>query len=356
MWLYGIIFPVLEFFSVLVFIFFLILSLRRYRDNAYTLEKKRVKLIYPCRGVDFNFDSNIKSLLSQNYDNYDIVGVVDDRKDPAFDHLTRNGIRVVVSDFDCETCSGKVKAIATILEKENDADLYAVADSDATVRPEWLSLLVAPFSDPSVGVTTTFPVFKPAGGFWSVVKSVWGTVGMGMMQSDLTRFVWGGSMVFRKELIDAKSLSFLKDQVSDDVAIMRISKERKYRVEFVRSASPTIYSPEDFHTFFEWANRQTALTVSAAPEALKYGIIFYSLNLYLLISSIIFTLLASPFFLLLLLPFVLSGIKNSILISRRKIAVFAVTFMLPALYIINLIISSKMRSITWRGRKYKLYP
>ena len=36
----------------------------------------------------------------------------------------------------------------------------------------------------------------------SKFKTAWGFVGVGMMQSDITVFGWGGSLAFRKGLFD----------------------------------------------------------------------------------------------------------------------------------------------------------
>jgi len=44
-------------------------------------------LIVPCKGLDEEFDKNIESFYRQEYENYHLYFVVEDQKDPAYDHL-----------------------------------------------------------------------------------------------------------------------------------------------------------------------------------------------------------------------------------------------------------------------------
>ncbi|MEM0136535.1 MAG: glycosyltransferase family 2 protein, partial [Thermoplasmatales archaeon] len=167
-------------------------------DNVgpdYSLKKALV--ILPIRGVDYGLEENLEALKKQMWKNYDIIAVIDSEDDLSVPFLKIEGIRYIYSSEKCDNCSGKVRAILSALRKFPDYDFYTIADSDIRVSREWLSLLLAQLNNSSVGVSTSFPVFYPAGGFWSKVKMFWGAVGQSMMESDLTKFVWGGSMAFR---------------------------------------------------------------------------------------------------------------------------------------------------------------
>ena len=342
-------------FTALVFLGFTLVAASRYRDGVFQHEKDfPVLIILPCRGVDYRFEENLKALREIEYKHHRIVAVVDDMNDPSVPYLRSAGIEIAVSRAECSECRGKVRAIATILEIDIDEEIIVVLDSDTMVGKKWLYYLTEPFNDSKIGVTTTFPVFVADGGFWSVIKTAWGMVGSGMMESKITRFVWGGSMAFRKSLITNESLQFFKKNVSDDVAIMRICKNAGFNIEYVKKAAPKIYSNEGRNDFIEWSNRQTALSVSGSPAVLKYGIIFYVLDIFLLISAILLSIFVYPLFILFTLPYFLTAIKNARRSITRKAAVFAITFITPFFYLSNLIIASRMRSIKWRGRSYGL--
>lgn len=341
--------------TCLIFLGFLLIVTLKYRDQFYPYtEEPRVLVVLPCRGVDHRFEENLKSLQSLNYENYSIVAIVDSMRDKAVKYLKKYGFRIEKSSSKCDTCSGKVRALSTAFENNTEYDIYAVVDSDAQVGRNWLAKLVGPLTRPSVGVSTTFPIFVPDGGFWSVIKSVWGMVGTGMMQSKITRFIWGGSMAFRTDLLDKESLQEFKRMVSDDVAIMRLCKSKDKEVVYVKEAAPYIYSPDDFNSFFEWANRQTALSIYGSNSILKYGISYYSLQIFLFISSICLAIFVFWPLIFLMLPMVITAFKNSRNTPVRKLPVFLSTFLIPFLYVTNLLIASRMKSINWRGKIYKL--
>ncbi|EQD35627.1 glycosyltransferase [mine drainage metagenome] len=152
----------------------------------------------PCRNVDFTLRENLNSLKNQRGVKYDIIAIVDSKNDPSLQIINEIGIKYIITDFDCKGCSGKVRALSTALSRFKNYSLYVIADSDILPKNDWLEKLTSPFSTPEVGVSTTFPYFKAMGGFWSKVKTLWGFVGQGMMESDLTRFGWGGHLPLKK--------------------------------------------------------------------------------------------------------------------------------------------------------------
>jgi len=187
----------------ILFVFAVVLALdinsmkTRRGDGIYT-EKTgyapRVLAILPAKGYDLYQKDNFISLEKQDYGNYNLVAVVDSINDPAAKTARSLGILTLVAKGKCSTCSGKNRAIAYALRRFKDYNVYVIADSDVMVKRDWLSKLIAPLSNPSIGISTTFPTFMPVDhGLWSYVKMLWGLVGKSLMSSRLTRFGWGGS-------------------------------------------------------------------------------------------------------------------------------------------------------------------
>lgn len=345
-------------FLVLLTLFFLgllAISLRRrYRDTDYAHFSCKALVIVPCKGRDIGLGENLKSLKEQAYESFDLVAVVDSTSDAALKEIGELGIEYLVSSASCKSCSGKVRAIASAMEKRKEVDVYVIADSDVLYPDNWLEALLCPLGDPRFGVSTTFPHFVPVGGFWSKVKSVWGLVGFGLMQSKITRFVWGGSMAFRSTLINKKSLSFFKKHVSDDVAIMRICKQSGLDICYVESAAPIVKSDDTYAVFKEWSNRQTALSVSSSTGILRFGLLFYIGQIFLLVSSVALSVLFTPVFVIFLIPYLLYALRNYRNHLTGGAAVFLISLAIPFISVLNLIKAAGMKEITWRGSSYDL--
>ncbi len=314
-----------------------------------------VLVMIPCRGADIGLKENIISALHQSYRNYEAVAIVDSLEDGSVGVLKRTGIRIVRSSSKSKGRSGKVRAIYTALSSEKGYDVYVILDSDVRVGRKWLSELVAPLADKRIGISTTFPYFKPLRGFWSRMKMVWGFVGQGLMESNLTRFGWGGSLAFRKGLVSGKKeLEYFGSMVSDDIAITRMSKAKGLGIAYCEGADATVYCRESFSSLWEWSSRQTALSIAGDRKVLYYGLAFYGANILLFLSGIVLSVLSSPLFLVLLLPFAAEAVKTYQRARDRSAGTIAAFALSQFMYMANLLKASKMRSITWRGRTYDI--
>ncbi|MGP6206538.1 glycosyltransferase [Cuniculiplasma sp. SKW3] len=353
----GIVQIILFYFFIVLFSIIFIVQLilawpRKYKRSYSGSYKGKVLVIIPIRGVDFELSENLESIKFQDYKNYSIICVVDDEKDQCVEHIIKAKLDYIVSTFQ-SSGSGKVRAISTAIERYRDFDAYVVADSDIRVKKDWLTNLLRPLSVGKFGVSTTFPYFKSAGEFWSKFKTVWGFVGKGMMESPITVFAWGGSMAFRRDLLDGRMDEFSSD-ISDDMAVTRISKGKGLEIAYVPEATPYIYSPDNWDTFKEWSIRQTSLLVSRNRSALKIGILLYGSMCLLILGSIILSILSSYIFLIWFLPVIMSEIKLGTRLKDKGFAYYIAGLIMPFFYTWNLYIASKTGKIMWRGKEYKL--
>lgn len=339
----------------LFFIGLLAISVRKkYIDTDFPHFSCKPLVIVPCKGLDISLEENLISLRDQLYDEFDLVAVVDDEVDPAVETITKLGISYMVAEDKCSTCSGKVRAIASAIERSDMHEVYVVADSDGTYDKDWLELLLRPLGESRYGVSTTFPHFLPVGGTWSRIKSVWGLVGFGLMQSKITRFVWGGSMAIKAEILDQKAMNAFKRHISDDVAIMRLCKSKGKEICYVEKAAPIVKSNDTYSVFKEWSNRQTALSISSSRTILRFGFLFYGGEIFILLSSVILVILFSPLFLVYLIPYLLFAIRNYRNHLTGGTSVFALSLVIPFISILNLARAARMREISWRGSNYDL--
>ena len=342
-------------FTILLFIFQFFLNLpRNKKEKSYAEYSGKVLVMVPCKNMDFTLKENLVSLKNQDYHNFDIIAIIDSKDDPAFKVINELGIRYILTNYDCKGCSGKVRALSTAMTKFTGYSVFVIADSDILVKKDWLSKLVSPFVIPSTGLTTTFPYFKPMGGIWSKVKTLWGFVGQGMMESDITKFGWGGSLAFRKELINDSSMKYFSSRVSDDTALTKICKDAGYNIEYVPGAQPLINSPDDFKIFHEWSVRQTALSISSDSRILYLGIAVYFTQIWVFLMAFILIPFFGFYSLILLIPTLLGEIKMNGRLKETDYLYYLIYLILPFFYLYNLLAASFKDQISWRGNTYKL--
>ena len=123
------------------------------------------------------------------------------------------------------------------------------------------------------------------------------------------RFGWGGSLAFRKELINDSSMKYFSSKVSDDTALTKICKDSGYNIEYVAGAQPIINSPDDFKTFHEWSVRQTALSIASDSRILYLGIAVYLTQIWVFIMAFILIPFFSLYSLIFLIPTLLGEIR-----------------------------------------------
>ena len=335
--------------------FILISWWEKREEYFYSEYNPAVVLIIPCKGIDLYMEKNLKSVKSQNYDKLSIIAVVDSENDSAVDILKKLKINYIISDQRYKG-SGKVRAISTAIQKFPDKEVYVMADSDTVLPTDWLRYLVNPLMDKAIGVTTTYPIYEPIenSNIWSKIKKVWGFLGINMMEFSPSRFAWGGSMAIRNDLLDEKSFNYFSSSVSDDAAITKICKDKKLSIYYSKKATPVIHVDETRDSFIEWATRQMAISISHSKHAFTSGIIVYFSIIVYLIVLIPLSMLEWNYFLLGYIPFIFPMIINARRTKNHKLIIFLISFIMPVIFLYNLISGNRKTHIEWRGNRYHL--
>jgi ceramide glucosyltransferase len=120
-----------------------------------------VSILKPVRGVDFGSYENFSSFCRQNYPDYEILFCVNEMSDPAVPLIQKviaefpqRRIRVLSGAPQLGT-NRKVNNLA-LLTKEASHEFLVQSDGDVRVGPNYLREVIAPFSDPGVGVVSCF--------------------------------------------------------------------------------------------------------------------------------------------------------------------------------------------------------
>jgi cellulose synthase/poly-beta-1,6-N-acetylglucosamine synthase-like glycosyltransferase len=237
-----------------------VIAYRRTKKRTFAPYSPFAAVVIPCKGIDHGFSENIQAFLAQEYPRYKLIFVVDTKQDPAYEVLENligntsyGSIRVTKP---CSGCSGKVAALLTGLEATDDAEVLVFADSDIKPDVHWLTNLVIPLQDDSVGATTGFRWYFPFNSK-TLLISVWNMTSIVFMFYPSYTFAWGGSTAIRKNLFKQLDIhEKWKTAFSDDLVLTTSVKKAGYKI-FLQPKCIMESPPETrIRSFIHWGTRQ----------------------------------------------------------------------------------------------------
>ncbi|WP_045221325.1 glycosyltransferase [Desulfonatronum thioautotrophicum] len=359
-------------------------DLGRNPDRGY---RPRVTLIVPCKGLDPDFNVNIRAFFAQDYPDLELILVTATRDDPAHEALEKMihahpqvRARLLVAGIATgrgQKINNQLKAVA---EVEADTDVLVFMDSDARPKPAFVRHLVQPLENKQTGLATGFRWYMPVtGGLWSVLRSAWNGGGVVFLTDPQANYAWGGAMAIRKETFETcRVADRWQNALSDDMTITNAVRSRGLGIRFVPHCLVTTHEDCTFAQMLEWTNRQTIIAKVYHPAlwwkiALAHcvGNVILLLGMVLLLGYLL-DWIADPLILLssllmlaiipmemlnglVLLPAVLAMLPE----HRRKLVRLFPAYCLLAplasiLALVNTISSFFTNRITWRGVTYEM--
>lgn len=226
-------------------------------------------IIVPCRGLDEGLIENLSALFRQDYPHYEVIFVVDDRKDRAVSAIEKvsgagkKSAEIVIAGK-AESESQKVhnlrQAISQVSAK---SEVFVFVDSDARPAEDWLRNLVAPLQDEKIGCATGYRWFvQKRGGFSSHLRVAWNASIASALGANLNgNFCWGGSMAMRRETFERLNMrERWRGTLSDDFAVTRALKQAKLPIYFVPQCLTATIEDCTFKEFLEFSTRQMKIT------------------------------------------------------------------------------------------------
>lgn len=343
-----------------------------------------VTVIAPCRGLDKGLDDNLRALLEQDYPDYEVIFVVDDKNDaavPVIEEVSRNAAKntkLVVAPK-ADGCSQKVENLReAVLHAADNSQGFVFVDSDARPSNDWLRYLVAPLSQQNVGAATGYRWFiskNPS--FASEMRSAWNaSIASALGPNTKTNFCWGGSMAIRRDVFERiEMLEKWSGTLSDDFAVTRAMNEAGLPIVFVPQALTASVENCSFKELLEFTTRQMKITRVYAPHLwlLSFfgsGLFVFVMKTAFLIEMFrqttdfaVFAALAT-----ILLVSIFSIGKSWLRLKAVKLVLTKyereltrqfwpqITFWLitPALFFYNSFAALLSRRMTWRGITYEL--
>jgi ceramide glucosyltransferase len=199
-----------------------------------------VTVLKPLKGPGIDLYANLASFCRQDYPAYQIVFGVEDPRDPAaavVQQLKRDFPErdIVLSVAWMPGTNRKVANLRHMMRHARHRVLL-MSDSDIRVRPDYLRTMVAPLTDPAVGLTTC--LYRGVGRFGlpSVLESLFintDFIPMVLTAQLVQRFeyAYGASIAVRREALDRiGGFASLADHLADDYLLGNRVAKAGYRL------------------------------------------------------------------------------------------------------------------------------
>jgi cellulose synthase/poly-beta-1,6-N-acetylglucosamine synthase-like glycosyltransferase len=226
----------------LIIVFLWCLSSRQKKFLPDDQLPKTAVILCP-RGADQTLANCLRSLLNQNYPQYDLKLIIDSQEDPAWkiasDTISKEeATNVEISPLkiirpNCSLkCSSLVQAVS---ELDDSYKIVALVNADTITPPHWLRQLVSPLANSKVGATTGNCWYVPTGNNWGSLVRYVGNVST-VVQMYLFGIPWGGSLAIKTDVLRQTGLLDKWSQaLREDFMIPSVLGKYKMQVKFVPS-------------------------------------------------------------------------------------------------------------------------
>jgi cellulose synthase/poly-beta-1,6-N-acetylglucosamine synthase-like glycosyltransferase len=121
-----------------------------------------VSVIAPSRGFEPAFVENVRPLVTQNYDDYEVLFVFDDPQDPSLPLVQDLNAKIVISGPAVDSGQKVHNLIVAVHNLNPRCEVIVFVDTDARPDRDWLRKLVGPLADERIGASTGYRWFVPA--------------------------------------------------------------------------------------------------------------------------------------------------------------------------------------------------
>jgi cellulose synthase/poly-beta-1,6-N-acetylglucosamine synthase-like glycosyltransferase len=222
--------------------------------------REPVLVFCPCKGTDPEFESNIRSILEQDYPNHETVFIVETEDDPAYKVLREMEAGNIVVAGRAMDCGQKVHNLAyAVRHVQSSAQIYVFCDSDARFPRDWLSKMIAALD--SSNITTGYRWYVAGRAHLPTrMRSAWNASSLGGLGGHKRNFAWGGSTaIYRETFQRLNILDAWRGAVSDDFPITNAAQRAGAQVIFVPECLIPSYGECTWGEMLEFTTRQMTL-------------------------------------------------------------------------------------------------
>ncbi len=357
-------------------------------------------IIVPCKGLDEGLEANLSALLGQDYANYEVIFVVDDRNDAAvvtierlIEHvslqtgsrhpltravLTCDSARRVIAPKAMESSQKVENLREAVLHVSDKSKIFAFVDSDARPANDWLRHLIAPLADESVGAATGYRWFiSKTPSFASEMRNMWNaSIASALGPNTWGNFCWGGSMAFRRGTFEQLEIrEKWGGTLSDDFTVTRAMNAAGLDIHFVPQALTPSVENCSLREMFEFTNRQMKITRVYAPRLWLMSFFGSGLFNVVMIAAFLIVIFSSQNSFAVWFSIATLAIVSLLSIAKSTLRLRAARMILtdyesetrkqyfyqnvlwlfaPALFFVNCAAALFSRRINWRGTVYEM--
>ncbi|MGC8943054.1 MAG: glycosyltransferase [Caldisericia bacterium] len=310
---------VIFFTLVLINSFFNIKRIKNLK-NVETINENlpKISILIPARNEEKNIEKCVKSILNQNYPDFEIIILNDNSTDSTpqiLDKLKENYPKlIVINNISLENgWLGKANACQKLYE-ESKGEILVFIDADTFHKENSMLKAISFFVKTKSDLITIFPQEIVDSFFEKLIIPFMNFALMSFYP--LIPFANGQFMIYRREVLDKfNGFQKIKEEVLDDIKMANLLRINKYKVN-VLSGKDISFCKMYYDT-----------------KSLFYGFIksyFAIFDYHLLLSIFVFTYLVFSFF----YPFIMLGLKFSLnlkeinLITNLIILIFSYTIFL----------------------------
>ncbi len=263
---------------------------RRASDSGMLLP---VSIMIPLHGADYKAYQNYAELCRQDYPDYQIVFGVRDSQDSSVSIVNK-----LISDFPDQDIALVIsdKTIGQNLKVSNLANMLArvkheqvvIVDSDIRVSRDYLRKVLAPLSDPHVGLVTCLYRAAETPDFAAKLEAVGITAefGAGVLMAWMlegVKFALGSTMATTRTRLEAiGGFHAVADYLADDFMLGNLIARDGYEVRLSHHVVETAMQPAGFMSMMRHQMRWARSTRISRPMGYLGLILTYGTALALL--------------------------------------------------------------------------
>jgi len=225
----------------------------------------KAEVFVPCKGMDVELAENLRALLEQDYDDFQITFIVESDSDPACETIQQVMVdspgvpaRLVVAGESVDS-GQKVHNLRAATESlAEDVEILVFVDSDARPKPGWLRALVDSLGHPEFAAVTGYRWFIPQ----VATAANWLLYGINsrlasLLGRDNHYMVWGGSWAIRREVFEKTGIREAWNRtLSDDLVVTRVLRGARKKVRFEPVCMAASPADGSLSQMFEFMRRQ----------------------------------------------------------------------------------------------------
>jgi ceramide glucosyltransferase len=271
-------------------------KMRRTRSVCGESAQQPVTLLKPLCGAEPGLYENLRSFCLQDYPQYQIVFGIQDEADPALAIVARLIHEFPALPMDVVISGqqhGSNRKISSLINMVTRArhDVLMIADSDAMVGPNYLSSMVAPLTDPGVGLVTCVYRGMSTSNVWSRLGAMY--VNEWYMPSVLLAWLFGHreyasglTLCLRRDTLQAiGGLRRLANHLADDYELGAMVRAAGLRIALSSYVPRTEHSEPTLDQLVDHETRWMHTIRVLRPKSFRF--LFLSFGLPLALTGLV---------------------------------------------------------------------